>query len=62
MRSTSRMVGVCVKTVTKMLIDSDCACAEFQHDALRNLTCERLKLDEIQAFVAKNVPDEPRVD
>ena len=61
MRSTSRMAGVSINTVTKLLIEAGRACAEYQHDALRNLPCKRLQLDEIWAFVAmkdKTVPDE----
>ncbi len=61
MRSTSRMVGVSINTVTKLLVDAGRACAEYQHDAFRNLACQRLQLDEIWSFVyakAKNVPPE----
>ena len=59
--STSRMVGVSINTVTKLLVEAGRACAEYQHDALRNLPCAKLQLDEIWAFVAvkdKNIPDE----
>jgi hypothetical protein len=55
------MTGVSINTVTKLLIDACRACAEFQHDALRNRTCKRPQLEEIWAFVAmkeKTVPDE----
>lgn len=61
LRSTSRMVGVSINTVTKLLVDAGRACARFQHDAMRNLSCQRLQLDEIWGFVAmkeKNVPAE----
>jgi IS1 family transposase len=61
LRSTSRMVGVSVVTVTKLLIDAGSACARFQHETMRNLSCKRLQLDEIWGFVyakEKNVtPD-----
>ena len=60
MRSTSRMVGVSINTVTKLLVEAGRACAEYQHTALRNLPCTKLQLDEIWAFVAckdKNIPD-----
>jgi len=43
-----------------MLVDAGEACAKFQHDTIRNLTCKRLQLDEIWGFVAmkeKNIPD-----
>ena len=61
LRSTSRMVGVSINTVTKLLIDAGRACAMFQHEAMRNLTCQRLQLDEIWGFVYakdKNIPPE----
>lgn len=60
MQSVSRMIGVSINTVTKLLVDAGRACARFQHDAMRNLTCRRLQLDEIWVFVAakeQNVPD-----
>src|SRR4051812_46815479 len=58
LRSTSRMTGTSINTVTKLLIDAGRACARYQHDVMRNLTCKSLQLDEIWAFVAakeKNV-------
>jgi IS1 family transposase len=61
MRSTSRMAGVAMNTVVKLLIDAGMACAEYQHDKLRNLPCRRLQLDEIWSFCyakQKNVPEE----
>ena len=63
LRSTSRMVGVSINTVTKLLVDAGHACARFQHDAMRNLPCKVLQLDEIWGFVGckeKNVPDEKK--
>jgi hypothetical protein len=59
LRSTSRMVGVSINTVTKLLIDAGRSCARYQHDVMRDLPCKSLQLDEIWAFVAakeKNVP------
>jgi IS1 family transposase/lambda repressor-like predicted transcriptional regulator len=63
LRSTSRMARVSINTVTKLLIDAGEACARYQHDVMRNLTCKRLQLDEIWSFCyakEKNVPDELR--
>src|SRR3954466_11726063 len=60
LRSTSRMVGVSINTVTKLLVDAGVACAKYQHDTLRNLPCKRLQCDQIWSFVsckAKNVPE-----
>src|ERR1700722_10673319 len=45
------MVDVSINTVTKLLIDDGSACARFQHEAMRNLACKRLQLDEIWGFV-----------
>lgn len=61
LRSTSRMVGVSINTVTKLLIDVGSACSEYQSRVMRNLTCHRLQLDEIWCYCyakAKNVPAE----
>lgn len=60
MRSTSRMTGASINSVTKLLIDAGKACAAYQHDALRTLACKRLQLDEIWGFCyakEKAVPD-----
>lgn len=60
LRSISRMVGVSINTVTKLLVDGGRACARYQFDTLRNLPCKRLQLDEIWGFVyakEKNVPE-----
>ncbi len=61
LRSTSRMVGVSINTVTKLLIDVGTACSEYQNKVMRNLQCRRLEIDEIWAFCyakQKNVPVE----
>lgn len=53
------MVGVSINTVTKLLIDAGRACAKYQRDVMKDLTCKSLQLDEIWAFVAakqRNVP------
>src|SRR5690606_9906750 len=60
-RSTVRMTGVSKNTVTKLLVDLGRVCSEFQDKAFRNLTCQRLQLDEIWSFCyskQKNVPDD----
>src|SRR5260370_1669805 len=50
MRSTSRIANVSINTVTKLLIDAGKTCSDYQDQALRNLPCRRLQLDEIWAF------------
>jgi len=61
LRSTTRMVGVSINTVTKLLVDAGDACARYQHETLRNLNCKRIECDEIWSFCyakQKNVPPE----
>ncbi len=60
-RSTSRMTGVAVNTVIKLLTELGSACLDYQDSVMRNLPCKRLQADEIWSFVyskAKNVPTE----
>lgn len=60
-RSTVRMTGVAKNTVVKLLVELADACAQYQDDTLRGLTCRRVEADEIWAFCyAKeaNVPAE----
>lgn len=61
LRSTSRIVGVSINTVTKLLVDAGQVCLEYQDKNLVNLPCKRLECDEIWAFCyakKKNVPPE----
>lgn len=60
LRAASRLADVSINTVTKLLVDVGTAAAEYQDQALRNLPCKRVQVDEIWSFVyakAKNVPD-----
>jgi IS1 family transposase len=59
-RSICRLLGVGKNTVARLLVDAGQACAEYQDQAFRNLTCKKLQVDEIWSFVyakAKNVPE-----
>jgi len=61
LRSTSRLTGCSINTVTKLLVDVGRACAEYQDKAFHNLTCKRIQCDEIWNFCyckEKNVPEE----
>src|SRR5260370_40164145 len=61
MRSTSRMEGVSINTVVKLLVEGGRACATYHDQVMRGLLCERLQVDEIWSFVyakQKNVPSE----
>ncbi len=60
-RGTVRITGVAKNTIVKLLADLGCACSEFQDRTLRNLTCQRVQVDEIWSFVGskdKNVKPE----
>ena len=60
-RTTVRLTGAAKNTISKLLLDLGSACSAYQDDALRNLTCERIQLDEIWSFVGckkKNVDPE----
>lgn len=53
------MLGCSINTVTKLLVDVGTACAIYQNETLRNLTCKRVQVDEIWSFVGmkqKNAP------
>ncbi len=59
-RAISRMTGASKNTVVKLLEDAGEAFSDYQDRTLRGLTCKRVQVDEIWAFVyakAKNVPD-----
>lgn len=51
LRATARIADVTLNAVSKLLVDAGTACAEYQDQALRNLSCKRLQLDEIWSFV-----------
>jgi IS1 family transposase/lambda repressor-like predicted transcriptional regulator len=59
MRAASRLAGVSINTITKLLSDVGAACSEYQDKTLRNLTITQVQCDEIWAFIGakqKNVP------
>jgi IS1 family transposase len=65
LRSTSRITGRSINTVSKLLVDIGAACSEFQDRTIRNLTSTRIECDEIWAFCyakASNVPEKHRGD
>src|SRR5260370_39124833 len=49
--STVRMTGVSKKTVMRLLVEIGAVCSRYQDAAFRNLTCRRLQVDEMWAFV-----------
>ncbi len=60
LRSTQRMTGVSINTVTKLLVDVGKACDRYQDETMRGLDCRRIQCDEIWTFCyakEKNVPE-----
>lgn len=58
MRAISRTTGASKNTIVKLLEDAGEAFSDYQDRTMRNLTCKRIQVDEIWAFVyakAKNV-------
>jgi IS1 family transposase len=51
MRSTSRVAGVSINTVTKLMVDAGKACAAHHHEQVRSVTARRVQCDEIWSFV-----------
>jgi IS1 family transposase len=61
LRSTSRITGASINTVTKLLVEVGAACEKFHDETVKNLTTKHIQCDEIWSFVyakAKNVPTE----
>lgn len=57
-RSTVRMTGVSKPTVLKLLVEAGAVALKYQDEAFRNLTCKRIQVDELWAFIGakqKNV-------
>jgi IS1 family transposase len=50
MRATARIAGVARNTIDKLLVELGAACSKFQDIILRNLSCRRIRVDEIWAF------------
>lgn len=58
MRSISRVCGVSINTVTKLLVDAGIVCAAFHDERVRNVASTKIQCDEIWSFSyakAKNV-------
>lgn len=50
MRSISRVTGVSINTVSKMLVDAGNACAAFHDGVVRNVKSEHIQADEVWSF------------
>ncbi|HEY6618635.1 MAG TPA: IS1 family transposase [Steroidobacteraceae bacterium] len=58
-RAVTRLTGASKKAVSKLMVDAGQAADWYQDRVFRNLTCKRVQVDEIWAFVyakQKNVP------
>lgn len=59
--STVRMTGVTKQTILHLIEDMGTACAKYQDEKLRNLSCKRIQADEVWSFCHakdKNLSDE----
>ncbi len=59
MRSTSRVVGVSINTVTKLLIDAGEVCEAFHDKTVRGLKSQKVQCDEIWSFVGSKKSNTP---
>ncbi len=58
-RAVTRLTGASKKAVSRLMVDAGQAAVWYQDRVFRNLTCKRIQVDEIWAFVyakQKNVP------
>jgi lambda repressor-like predicted transcriptional regulator len=60
MRATTRMCGVSINTVAKLLSDLGTACAIYQNEVFRNLKVNRVQVDEIWSFCYSKQKNTPR--
>jgi len=61
LRSTVRITGFALNTITKLLVELGDACAAYEDEHLHDLTATRIECDEIWAFChakARNVREE----
>lgn len=63
LRSTVRITGFALNTITKLLVELAAVCDAYQDEHLRDLPATRIECDEIWSFVgmkAKSIPEERR--
>src|SRR5208282_3644597 len=51
LRAVTRLTGASKKAVSKLMVDAGRAAAWYQDRVFRNLTCKRIQVDEIWAFI-----------
>ena len=52
-RSTERMTDTHRDTVMRLMVEVGTGCAKLMDEKMRGLTCERIQVDEIWAYVQK---------
>jgi IS1 family transposase len=52
-RSTERMTGTHRDTICRLLVEVGAGCAKLMDEQMRELTCRRIEVDEIWAYVGK---------
>lgn len=52
-RSTERMTDTHRDTIMRLMVQVGDGCAKLMDETMRNLTCQRLQVDEIWAYVQK---------
>src|SRR5712671_7124435 len=52
-RSTERMTGTHRDTICRLLIEIGDGCAKLMDEQMRELSCRRIEVDEIWAYVGK---------
>ena len=52
-RSTERMTGTHRDTICRLLVEVGAGCAALMDDQMCDLSCRRIQVDEIWAYVAK---------
>src|ERR1700681_5021212 len=50
-RAVTRLTGSSKKAVSRLMVDAGRACAGYQDRVFVNLTCKRIQVDEIWAFI-----------
>jgi len=60
MRAISRVVGVSINTVTKLLLDAGDACEAFHDEKVRAVKSQRVQCDEIWSFVGSKKINTPK--
>jgi IS1 family transposase len=61
-RSVERMTDTHRDTIMRLMVEVGTGCAKLQDETMRNLTCERIQVDEIWAFVGKKQKQVAPVD